>query len=107
MPVVNTAGDFDPLFWAAAESDAGDVVYLKVINIAAEPQPLSVALEAAWSAVNGTIITDNDPNGFNYKDNQTAIVPVPLNLTSTSRAVGQAWNWTVPAYSINVLQFNL
>jgi hypothetical protein len=44
---------------------------------------------------------------FNYLGNQTAVVPAPIgNLPAVS---GSASNfaWDVPAYSINVLQFDL
>jgi len=68
-----------------------------------------VQLESAWTAVNGTIINsdDNDPNGYNYKNNQTAIVPRPLNLSSPSCPENSVWKWDVPPYSITVLQFDL
>jgi alpha-N-arabinofuranosidase len=57
--------------------------------------PLSVNIESTWTSVNGTIITNPDPNGFNYKNNATAIIPQPLNLTSTTSGNG-TWNWDVP-----------
>jgi alpha-N-arabinofuranosidase len=70
--------------------------------------PLEVTLESKWKSVNGTIITHPDPNGFNYKNNQTAIVPEALKLGGASKPPKKgAWTWSVPAYSITVLQFDL
>ncbi|RDW71039.1 hypothetical protein BP6252_07602 [Coleophoma cylindrospora] len=105
VEVTNAEGDFNPLYWGAA-ADEGSV-YLKVINIGNSSVPLSVGLESAWTSVNGTIITNPDPNGYNYKNNATAITPVPLNLTSTTPSGNGSWEWNVPAYSITVLQFDL
>jgi len=68
---------------------------------------LSVALETPFNGVNGTIISGPDPHAFNYKNNQTGIVPVALNITSNSRKAGEDWAWDVPAFSITVLQFNI
>ncbi|KAL3425240.1 alpha-N-arabinofuranosidase A [Phlyctema vagabunda] len=103
VEVTNT-GDFNPLYWAAAV-DGDKSVILKVINIANTSISLTVELETAWSSVNGTIITGPDPNGFNYRNNQTAIVPIPLNLTSSTPSVDGEWTWNVPSYSITVLEF--
>lgn len=77
-------------------------------NIEAEPQPLSVKLESGWTSVNGTIITGDDLNGFNYKNNATAISSQPLDLKgNTKPRRGGDWKWSVPGYSITVLQFDM
>jgi alpha-N-arabinofuranosidase len=57
---------------------------------------LSVTIESQWSTVNGTIITNPDPNSFNYKSNATALSPQPLNLTSTEPGANGVWAWAVP-----------
>jgi len=106
LTVENTEGDFGPLYWAASIEGEGPV-YLKVINIANVSVPLQVTLESQWDEVNGTIITGPDPNGFNYKNNQTALIPVPVDLSASTTSTNGSWSWNVPAYSITVLQFNL
>lgn len=68
--------------------------------------PLSVAIESSWNSVNGTTISTPDPLSFNFKNNQTAIVPKAA-LLGNSNTVGGVWSWNVPAYSINVLQFDV
>lgn len=75
-------------------------------NAANATSPLTVSIESAWSAVNGTIII-GELNGYNYLNNQTEVVPVPLNISSTAHAANESWAWDVPAYSITVLQFQL
>jgi alpha-N-arabinofuranosidase len=57
---------------------------------------MTVELESAWRSVNGTIISNPDPNGYNFKNNATAITPLPLNLTSTKPNAKGDWTWNVP-----------
>lgn len=65
-------------------------------NVNATTVTLNVALESTWTTVNGSIMTNADPNGFNYKNNATAITPQPLNLTSSKPASDGSWIWDVP-----------
>ncbi|KAL9111959.1 MAG: hypothetical protein Q9227_003579 [Pyrenula ochraceoflavens] len=81
-----------------------------MVNTASTPIPLSATLNTPYSSVNGTILTNPDLNAFNYKNNQTAVVPVPF--TPGSSAAGNStggtgnFEWDVPAFSISVVQFN-
>jgi len=106
LPVTNTMGDFNPLWWVATIDEPTSAVYLKVVNSGNSSVPLTVGLEQAYSGVNGTIITADDPNAFNFRNNQTAVVPVPLDL-SGSTSSDTSFSWSVPSWSITVLQFNL
>ncbi|KAL2063106.1 hypothetical protein VTL71DRAFT_6178 [Oculimacula yallundae] len=105
VEVKNTKGDFGDLFWASSVDEGK--VFLKIINTNGTVVPLTVDLESEWTTVNGTILANPDPNGYNYKNNATAIVPRPLNLTENQADSTDCWRWNVPAYSITVLQFNL
>lgn len=78
----------------------------QVINAGNSTVPLSVALDTTYSSVNGTILTAPDPNAFNFRNNQTAVVPRPLNLTAPVAGNG-SFVWNVPAYSITVLQVDV
>ena len=72
-------------------------MFLRVRNTNETSVPLSVDLEATWTSVNGTIITNTDPSRFNYKNNATAITPQPLNLTNTNSGNGNGtWSLDVP-----------
>ena len=65
--------------------------------------------------MNGTILTANDLNAYNYVGNETEVVPVPLVLddtvakaaTNATNGTGYAWTWDVPWFSITVLQFDI
>ncbi|KAI9814218.1 MAG: hypothetical protein M1827_003384 [Pycnora praestabilis] len=107
VPVMNTQGDFNPLWWAATIDEPLNAVYLKVINSGNNTVPLSVQLDQPYTNVNGTIITNPDPNAYNYRNNQTAIIPTPLSLSLATQSGGMNFTWDVPGFSITVLQFDL
>ena len=71
------------------------LIDLPLRNVNSTSVPLSVDIESGWTSVNGTIMTNPDINGFNYKNNATAITPQPLYLTSTTSGNGN-WTWNVP-----------
>jgi alpha-N-arabinofuranosidase len=62
--------------------------------------------------VNGTILTANDVNSFNFMDNRTAVVPRKLEglsklvLVKEKSDLVTEWKWEVPRWSITVLQFH-
>ncbi|KAL1637860.1 hypothetical protein SLS56_000417 [Neofusicoccum ribis] len=109
LPVVNTQGDFNPLYWQSSIEDNGSL-YLKVVNAGNRTIPLSVSIDAAYSKFNGTIMQNDDINGFNYVNNQTAIIPRPLGANGTAvpaKSSNGSFIWNVPIHSITVLQFDL
>ena len=115
LPVTNTEGDFNPLFWVASIDEPSNAVYVKVINILNDTVPLTINLGQSYIGVNGTILTAADLNSYNYIYNQTEVVPKPLNV-SGSGSSGPAgygggnngsFNWEVPRFSLTVLQFDL
>ncbi|KAK5733513.1 hypothetical protein LTR17_009630 [Elasticomyces elasticus] len=110
LPVTNSEGEFNPLFWVATLDEDKNCIYLKVINILGDSVPLSVNIPEAYSSVNGTILTAADLNSYNYIYNQTEVVPKPLNI-STSAPAGYGedavFKWDVPRWSVTVLQFDL
>ncbi|KAL0259617.1 hypothetical protein SLS55_005354 [Diplodia seriata] len=110
LPVTNTQGDFNPLYWQSSIEEETGSVYLKVINAGNQTMPLSVAIDAAYSKVNGTIMQHDNINGFNFVNNQTAIVPYPLGANGTAlpaKSSNGSFIWNVPIHSITVLQFDL
>jgi alpha-N-arabinofuranosidase len=108
LPVENTKGHLNPLWWASQIDETLNAVYLKVVNSGNQTVPLSVDIDATYFSVNGTILTNPDLQGFNYFNNQTAIVPRPIEgLMSNSTSGNGTFQWSVPAYSVSVLQFDL
>lgn len=93
------------------------------MNAGNTSQTLDLTLDVPYQAVNGTILEapiPGDLNAFNYFNNATAVVPKPIagltgfgtealgyNATAVGMGVGRSFNWTVPAYSVVVLQFDL
>ncbi|KAI9759757.1 MAG: hypothetical protein M4579_002142 [Chaenotheca gracillima] len=111
LPVTNTKGDFNPLFWVATIDESLNAVYLKIVNAGNTTTPLTVEFDQPYQHMNGTILTSGDQNDFNFRNNQTAVMPKPLDMANSS--TGSASNgsadfdWNVPAFSITVLQFSL
>ncbi|KAL1982903.1 hypothetical protein VTN96DRAFT_755 [Rasamsonia emersonii] len=106
LPVKNSKGDFNPLWWVATIDEGAGVVYFKIVNSGNSSIPLTINLDQAYKGVNGTILTHPNLYGFNYLNNQTAIVPVPANITSPSKSQNR-FDWDVPKYSVTVLQFDI
>lgn len=118
LPVTATEGQVNPLFWVASIDEASNAIYLKIINTLNASVPLTVDITQSFTTVNGTILTAVDLNSYNYINNKTEVVPVPLQLNSTTPSAGNGtvpygnsssseWSWDVPKFSITVLQFNL
>lgn len=106
LPVTNSGGQINPMFWVASIDEVKNAVYLKVINTLNQPVGLTVDLDG-WKGVNGTIITADDLNAYNYVNNKTQVVPVETDLSCATSHGNGSWGWDVPAFSINVLQFDL
>ncbi|KAF2222304.1 glycoside hydrolase superfamily [Elsinoe ampelina] len=108
LPVNVTTGQINPMFWVASIDTNRNVVYLKIINTLNQAVPLNLDLPA-FNSVNGTITTAVDLNSYNYVNNKTEVVPQPLDLGALGGAGGgdAQFQWSVPKFSINVLQFDL
>jgi len=106
LPVTNTAGNINPLYWVATIDTELNAVFLKVTNTLNQSIPLTVGLDAAFKSVNGTILTAADLNSYNYINNQTEVVPAPINFNGSYSGAGD-FKWSVPKFSVSVLQFDL
>ena len=69
LPVTNTAGDINPLFWAASIEGESNSIYLKVINSGNTTQSLSVDIDATYSNVNGSIMVCFNPQERSLSQN--------------------------------------
>jgi len=113
LPVTNPAGQINPLYWVATIDTDVNAIYLKVVNTLNQSVPLTVEFDAAFTAVNGTIIQADDLNSYNYIDNKTQVVPLPIaglsagNGSAGGYAGSSAFQWEVPKFSLSVLQFDL
>ncbi|KAK1020731.1 hypothetical protein LTR33_018769, partial [Friedmanniomyces endolithicus] len=84
LPITNSEGDYNPLFWGATLDEGKNCVYLKIINILGDSVPLTVNIPQPYKSVNGTILTAADLNSYNYIYNQTEVVPKPLSIPASA-----------------------
>ncbi|KAI9719501.1 MAG: hypothetical protein M1828_006208 [Chrysothrix sp. TS-e1954] len=103
LPINNTKGYVNPLFWVATINE-GSAIFLKVVNIAGSASPLTVQFDTSYTSVNGTILTSGSLNDLNTLDHPKAVVPKPASVPTQS---GKSFTWSVPAFSLTVLQFNI
>ncbi|KAI5837654.1 Arabinosidase A [Morchella snyderi] len=105
LPIAPVSGTFNPLWWAAQHDGGRDVIYVKLVNAANSAVPLTLEFDRAITGVNGTVLTHEVRNGFNYISNQTAISPQALELEEVEAGASE-WVWEVPKASIVVLEFS-
>lgn len=73
------------------------------MNAANAVVPLTLEFDREVSGVNGTILTHEVRNGFNYLNNQTAISPKEIVFESID---GSSWEFDVPKASVVVLEIS-
>ncbi|KIM20379.1 glycoside hydrolase family 51 protein [Serendipita vermifera MAFF 305830] len=121
LPIVNTKGEFDPVWWHAsidtgsanrigdAEVDstryAQGNIYVKLVNAAKQPAPITLSFDTAITKVNGTILHHDDEFGFNYRNNATAISPKTFDLKQAAIGNrGMTVKYEIPGLSVVVLE---
>ncbi|KIM27412.1 glycoside hydrolase family 51 protein [Serendipita vermifera MAFF 305830] len=123
LPVENTEGGFDPVWWHASietgsttttEDAASNTtqyaqgnIYVKLVNAAKQPAPVTLNFDTAISKVNGTILRHDDEFGFNYLGNATAISPKTFDLEQSAiQNQGMTITYAVPGLSVVVLELD-
>ena len=106
LPVTASTGQLNPLFWVASIDEATDAIYVKVINTLNDTVPLNLQLDRSYQSVNGTILTADDLNSFNFVHNQSQVIPRPANGMDASKQAQGLLTWNVPKFSSTVLQLN-
>ncbi|KAA8895832.1 alpha-L-arabinofuranosidase A [Sphaerosporella brunnea] len=111
LPVRNSEGGFDPVWWHAAidAEETGTLaagrVYVKLINADTTPHAITLNLDVKVSTVNGTILTNEDEYAFNYRNNATAISPKTFTLDeSVIGNGGKQVTYELPGLAIVVLE---
>ena len=96
------SGDAGGLSVSAQRSAAGDHLYVRLVNTAAQPVAVTLTLTnwVASDAVTSWTLVASSPNGGNSFTNQTAVAP--LQATITFKSSGAV---TVPALAYVVLGF--
>jgi alpha-L-arabinofuranosidase len=96
-----TAGA-EPIYATASRDNKNGDVILKVVNVAADPQPMQIDLQGARNvAANGTAqVLTGEPQEQNTLDQPQKIVPAALALTGVSRSFVHQF----PGHSVTVLR---
>ena len=110
---VEVEGELGPVFWAGSIERDGDgnggreTVYLKVVNAGEKFERLSVRVDVEVEGVNGTTVHADDPrdkDAFNDVGRERIVPRIAEGLEiDDDGTVG----WTVPPWSVSVLQFDL
>lgn len=105
LPITFTEGSFDPLYFVSTIDEDASIIYFKVVNAGDAAVPLSIDFDVSWTSVNGTILTSGSIYDANTRDTPSLVVPQTIDDLPSSGTNGTGFEWDVPAYSINVLQF--
>jgi len=110
LPITASGGQINPLYWVATIDEQSGTIYVKVINTLNDTVPLNLQFTQQYHSVNGTILTAPDLNSYNYINNMTVVTPQPIDFSgsnsSSSYGTQGTFQWDVPKFSVNVLQFN-
>jgi alpha-N-arabinofuranosidase len=103
-----SSSDAAPLrfFYSVTRDPAKGAMYLKLVNASSNAQPIQVELTGATSIANtGTLVT---LSGASLAQTNSIAMPkriVPVQTTLSN--VGQKFSYSVPAYSIQVLELQV
>ena len=94
----------DKFFYSVTRDTAKKQIYLKLVNAASTPQPVTLYLPGAKLASTARLVTlsAHDTQSTNTLANPERIVPVDSTLNNVSNH----FTHTMPAYSIQVIVFN-
>jgi len=98
-----TARRVPGLYYSATRDTAKGTVYLKVVNVADAPQPVSIAISGAASvAANGeaVVLAADSPQASNSIRDPLKLVPVTTKLSG----LGTSFTRTLPKFSVTVFK---
>ena len=86
------------------KDDKSGWLYLKVVNVTADPQPTAISIDGSDNlAATGKAITlSGQPDETNSLDDPTRVVPVESDVPG----IGPTFSYTFPPYSITVLHLS-
>ena len=94
-----------PIFATASREDKSGDVILKVVNVAAEPQPLQIALPGARNidkTAHGEVLS-GQPQDVNSLESPEHVAPKALTITNA----GSTFVHEFPAYSVSVIRLKV
>jgi alpha-N-arabinofuranosidase len=106
VPASSSDGAPQRFFYSVTRDPAKGAMYLKLVNASSAAQPIQVELKGATSIANtGTLVT---LTGASLAQTNTITMPkriVPVQTTLPN--AGQKFSYSVPAYSIQVLELQV
>jgi len=79
---VPVEGTLNPLYWVGNVDNSTGDFYLKIVNTGNKTVSLDLNFDASYTSVNGTMLQSDNPNAFNFVNNQTAVIPRMINGTA-------------------------
>ncbi len=111
LPIRVEKGEGDTLFWHASINETRREVYFKIINASDEEQDLHLELDAAYASVNGTTMhapTMSEAGDAISGGDEAEIEPLSIvGLQKRYEHSDGRFEWTVPAFSVSIIQFSL
>jgi alpha-N-arabinofuranosidase len=104
VPTSSINGDPQRFFYSVTRDPVKGMVYLKLVNASSVAQPVEIEMTGASSIANtGTLetLTGASLAQTNTISSPTRIVPIQ----TTMKGLGTKFSHTVPAYSVQVLEF--
>jgi alpha-N-arabinofuranosidase len=106
VPASSSNGAPERFFYSVTRDPVKGAMYLKLVNASSNAQPIKIELNGATSIANtGTLVT---LTGASLAQTNTIAMPkriVPVQTTLSN--AGQKFNYSVPAYSIQVLELQV
>ena len=98
-------GAGDKFFYSITGNAAKKQLYLKLVNASSVPQPVEIHIEGVKLAGKGKLVnlSANNPRATNSIDDPNRILPVAGSL----KGIDNPFRETAPAYSIQVVQFDI
>ena len=99
----NPPVQLEQLYYVVTKDSAKGTIYLKVVNISGNPEPVEIDLAGSTTIAPEAkciVLGADDSAATNSITDPTKVIPVE----STISGVGATFNHTFPAYSVSILQ---
>jgi alpha-L-arabinofuranosidase len=103
---LTTEGNGSQVYASVTRDSRDGTIYLKVVNMAGEVQPVSVTIIGigdVGSAGEAIVLTSDSPQDTNTLSDPRKVVPVSI----AARGLGQSFEYRFKPYSVTVLQVGL
>jgi alpha-L-arabinofuranosidase len=103
LPAALTTSGGSQLFQSVTQDRASGTIFVKLVNCAGSPQALQITLNGVGKLApqaRAVVLTSQRPQDTNTLGDSRRVVPAIKTVTG----VGPTFNYSLPAYSITVLQ---